>query len=72
VARPADEYRTVSTYYAGAEAQVRYGLALRELGREIDAREVLADVVKRIELAPRYVRKTQAEWLAIARQALKV
>ena len=39
---------------------------------ETDAREILADVVKRIELAPPYVRKTQAEWLAMARQALKV
>jgi hypothetical protein len=46
-------------------------LALRKLGREADAREIAA-VVKRIELAPPYVRKTQAEWLAIARQALKV
>jgi hypothetical protein len=68
----ADEYRAVSAYYAGAEPRVRYGLALRELGREAEAREVLADVVKRIELAPRYVCKTQAEWLAMARQALKV
>jgi hypothetical protein len=47
-------------------------LALRKLGAEADAREILSDVVKRIELAPRYVRKTQAEWLAMARQALKV
>jgi hypothetical protein len=28
--------------------------------------------VKRLELAPRHVRKTQAEWLAMARQTLKV
>ena len=35
-------------------------------------RETLADVVKRLELAPPYVRKTQAEWLAMARQALKI
>jgi hypothetical protein len=68
----ADEYRSVSTYYAGAEPRVRYGLALRQLGREVDAREVLSDVVKQIELSPRYVRKAQAEWLAMARQALKV
>ncbi|HEV7601804.1 MAG TPA: hypothetical protein VGO49_16305 [Bradyrhizobium sp.] len=72
IADAADEYQAVSTYYAGAEARVRYGLALRKLGAEADAREILADVVKRIELAPRYVRKTQAEWLAMARQALKV
>jgi hypothetical protein len=32
----------------------------------------LSEVIKRIELAPSYVRKTQAEWLAMARQALKV
>jgi hypothetical protein len=68
----ADEYQAVSTYYAGAEPRVRHGLALRKLGREADARQILSDVVKRIELAPRYVRKTQAEWLAMARQALKV
>jgi hypothetical protein len=72
IADAADEYQAVSTYYAGAEARVRYGLALRKLGAEADAREILSDVVKRIELAPRYVRKTQAEWLAMARQALKV
>jgi hypothetical protein len=72
VAEAADEYDDVSTYYTGAEPRVRLGLALRKLGREIDAREILADVIKRIELAPPYVRKTQAEWLAMARQALKV
>jgi hypothetical protein len=72
LAEAADEYRSLSSYYAGAEPSVRYALALRKLGREAEAREVLADVVKRIELAPRYVRKTQAEWLAMARQALKV
>jgi hypothetical protein len=68
----ADEYRDLSDYYAGAEPRVRYALALRKLGREVDAREALLDLVKRLELAPRYVRKAQAEWLAIARQALKV
>jgi hypothetical protein len=72
IAEAADEYRSLSSYYAGAEPSVRYALALRELGREAEAREVFSDVVKRIELAPRYVRKAQAEWLAMARQALKV
>jgi hypothetical protein len=72
IADAADEYQAVSTYYAGAEARVRYGLALRRLGAEAAAREILSDVVKRFELAPRYVRKTEAEWLAMARQALKV
>lgn len=72
MAEAVDEYQAVSSYYVGAEPRVRHGLALRELGREAEARQVLSDVVKRLELAPRYVRKTEAEWLAMARQALKV
>jgi len=72
LAEAADEYRELSDYYAGAEPRVRYALALRELGRETEARETLRDVVRQLELAPRYVRKAQAEWLAIARQSLKV
>src|SRR3954462_6038526 len=64
LAEAAGEYRDVSEYYAGAEPGFRYGLALRKLGREAEARETLRAVVKRLELAPRYVRKTQAEWLA--------
>ena len=71
VAEAADEYEDVSTYYTGAEPRVRLGLALRKLGREVDARGILADVIKRIELAPPYVRKTQAEWLARPGRRLK-
>jgi hypothetical protein len=41
------------------------------LGREAEAREVLLELVRRIELGPRYVRKTQGQWLAMARAALK-
>jgi len=72
LAEAADEYQAVSNYYVGAEPRVRHGLVLQKLGRKAEAREVLSDVVKRIELAPRHVRKAQAEWLAMARQALKV
>jgi hypothetical protein len=72
LAEAAEEYQAVSNYYVGAEPRVRHGLVLQKLGRKAEAREVLSDVVKRIELAPRHVRKTQAEWLAMARQALKV
>jgi hypothetical protein len=67
VAEAADEYDDVSSYYTGVEPRVCLDLALRRLGREVDAREVLTDVVKQLELAQRYVRKTQSEWLATAR-----
>lgn len=71
LAGAADEYRAVSDYYAGAEPRVSYALALRKLGREAEAREILLELVRRIELSPRYVRKTQGPWLAMAREALK-
>ena len=67
----ADEYRAVSSYYAGAEPRVRLGLVLRKLGREGEARGVLADVIRQMERAPRFARETQAEWIAMAHDALR-
>jgi hypothetical protein len=61
----------VSTYYAGAEPRVRHGLALRKLGRESEARAVLADVVLRMRRAPKFARKVQAEWISMAEAALR-
>jgi hypothetical protein len=71
VAEAADEYRALSAYYAGAEPRVRLGLALRRLGREAEARVVLTDVVTQMRRAPKFARKTQAEWIAIAEAALR-
>jgi hypothetical protein len=65
------EYHAVSTYYAGAEPRVRHGLALRKLGRESEARAVLADVVLRMRRAPKFARKVQAEWISMAEAALR-
>lgn len=66
-----DEYRALSAYYAGAEPRVRLGLALRKLGREAEARAVLADVVLQMSRAPKFARKTQAEWISMAEAALR-
>ena len=71
VAEAADEYRAVSNYYAGAEPRVRLGLALRKLGREGEAQAVLADVVRQMRRAPKFARKTQAEWISRAEAALR-
>jgi hypothetical protein len=66
-----EEYQAVSSYYAGVEPRVRYGLALRKAGREAEARAVLADVVQRMRRAPRFARKVQAQWIAMAEAALR-
>ena len=65
------EYHALSAYYVGAEPRVRHGLALRKLGRQAEARAVLADVVLRMSRAPKYARKIQAEWISMAEAALR-
>ena len=66
-----EEYHALSGYYAGAEPRVRYGLLLRKVGREGEARAVLADVIKQMSRAPRFARKVQAEWISMAEAALR-
>jgi hypothetical protein len=66
-----DEYQAVSGYFVGIEPRVRYGLALRKAGREAEARAALADVVLRMSKAPRFARKVQAQWIAMAEAALR-
>jgi len=66
-----EEYHALSAYYAGAEPRVRHGLALRKLGREAEARAVLADVVRQMNRAPKFARKVQAQWISMAEAALR-
>lgn len=66
-----EEYQAVSGYYAGIEPRVRYGLALRKVGREADAQAVLTDVVRRMSRAPKFARKVQAQWISMAEAALR-
>jgi hypothetical protein len=70
LAKAESEYRAVAAYYPGAEARVRHALLLKKTGRPEEARAALEDVLKTAELAPRHVRRAQAEWLAIARREL--
>lgn len=67
-----EEYEALSQYYPGAEARVRYGLLLAVLGHRGEARSVFAEVLKQAKRAPKYVRKAQAEWIAIAERELRV
>jgi hypothetical protein len=71
MAEAVDEYRELSGYFAGAEPRVRLGLALRKLGREAEARAVLLDVIRQMSRAPKFARKTQAEWISMAENALR-
>jgi hypothetical protein len=71
IAEAVDEYQALSGYYTGAEPRVRLGLALRKVGREAEARTVLADVIRQMSRAPRHAQKVQAEWVSMAEAALR-
>jgi phosphoribosylformylglycinamidine synthase I len=65
------EYQVVAGYYAGAEARVRYGLLLDKTGRQAEAKTVLTEVLAQLKRAPKYVRRAQAEWIALAEKTLR-
>jgi hypothetical protein len=65
------EYQALANYYPGAEARVRYGLLLDQAGRRSEAKAVLGEVLTQLKRAPKYVRRVQAEWIALAEKALR-
>jgi hypothetical protein len=65
------EYQAVANYYPGAEARARYGLLLDKAGRQAEARVVFAELLTQLKRAPKYVRRVQAEWIALAEKAMR-
>ena len=66
--RAETEYRSIAVSFPGAEAKVRYGQFLCKIGKRAEADATFDDVLKTAELAPRHVRRVQAEWISLARQ----
>ncbi len=65
------EYKTVADYYAGAEAQLRYGLILERLNNSEAALAEFEEIITAAELAPRHYRKAQRDWISQAKDAIK-
>jgi len=65
------EYQSVAAYFAGAEAQLRYGLIRERLGNHETALAQFEEIVAAADLAPRHVRKAQREWLNEAKSGIK-
>jgi hypothetical protein len=65
------EYQAVANYYPGAEARVRYGAILDKAGRKAEGKTVLTETLAGLKRAPKYVRRAQAEWIALAERTLK-
>lgn len=70
-ARAEEEYRALSSYYAGPEANYRYALMLRQLGRQREARELLEQIQNYARRSPRHYRNLHGEWLDLSRDALR-
>ena len=51
-----DEFHAVAGYYPGAEARVRYGMLLRMVGRNAEARVVFNELLLQMRRAPKYLR----------------
>jgi hypothetical protein len=68
LAKAEGEYRAIAGYYPGAEAKVRCAQFLRRNGKGTEADALLDEVLRTAELAPRHVRRAQAEWIALAKQ----
>lgn len=69
-ARALEEYRTLSGYYPGAEATVRYAVLLRQEGNNQTAKDVLQALMQQASIAPRHYRRAQEEWLKQAEREL--
>jgi hypothetical protein len=65
------EYQALAAYYPGAEARVRYGLLLARLGYQHEATTLLTETLNQLRRAPKFVRKIQAEWIAVAEKAVR-
>ncbi len=68
--RALDEYKTVAKYYAGAEAQLRYGLILERLGEDQAARAEFEQIIAAAGFAPRHYRTAQREWIGQAKDGI--
>ncbi len=64
------EYAAIVRQSSGEETRCRYALLLSKTGRKEQADEVFREIVKRSRRSPRYYRRAQKEWIALARQNL--
>ncbi|HEX6995166.1 MAG TPA: tetratricopeptide repeat protein [Gammaproteobacteria bacterium] len=66
--RALEEYAALARYYPGAEARVRHALLCKRLGRTDEATALFAAILKDARLAPKHFRRSQREWLELAKR----
>jgi hypothetical protein len=66
------EYEAILQKSVGEEVRCRYGLLLKKLGREDDARARFEEILRNVKVSPRYYRRTQRPWIQIAKRELQL
>jgi len=66
-----EEFAALAVYFPGAEAKYRYAGILKKLGDTDKSHAVLARLLEEAEVSTRHYRKTQKEWLTLARRDLE-
>jgi hypothetical protein len=69
-AKAEEEYRALVTYYSGPEAQYRYALLLRRLGRQQEALAQLQQIHNHARRSPKHYRNLHQQWLSLSQQEL--
>jgi hypothetical protein len=70
VAQALIEYTALVGYYPGEEARCRLALLLQKTGRVAEARTLFEEVVRSVERASKFYRRTERDWNEVARRNL--
>ncbi len=65
------EYAVLIKRFSGEEARCRYALLLKKTGKSGDAENIFREIVKNARLSPKYYKKIQKKWIAVAEKELK-
>lgn len=65
------EYEAAAAQAAGEEARCRYALLLKRAGRADEAQRLFERIVLHARVSPAYFRKSEKEWIEIARREMK-
>ncbi|HEU4616400.1 MAG TPA: tetratricopeptide repeat protein [Gammaproteobacteria bacterium] len=66
--RALEEYERVAAYFPGPEAKARYALLLKRSGSIERADELFGQILSDARVAPRHFRKSQREWIDLAKR----
>lgn len=65
------EYQALASSYPGEEGRARFALMLKRLGRGPEAQKAFQEIVQRSQIAPKYYRRDNRQWIELAKEQLR-